>query len=374
MNLRDYYKKFGWRGDPFTIRLDEDDYPPVLTRKKEYNEVVNLITGGKNVFMFFGEGGIGKTTFVQELEANPPPSIDVLLSYDWFESPQAVIDDISKKLSKYLWWTIKRSPAKFGRGLSDRFGKKKILLLFDEVQEYKDDDLGWFKTFDKCRNVYLIFLGTEAGKSKIQSQGTLSRRVFDYIPFSDFSPKELSDLIEDRITWRGGKPPAPFKDRETLLELSKASWGTPGRLMELAGKAVKKAAEEEIMEIDVSILGELLEEVRVNEPKPTKTRVEGGYSDTSLLAMFSPLQQKIIELLMSRGALTMKEIAENVGISLPSANTQVARLRGKDEKEKKRRPDAPWPIIILGGTEERDGRKKNVYTLSNVVRMRLAKK
>jgi len=326
--------------------------------------------------------GYGKTTFMNTLIKNKPSEVDYLVFFDSYEPVEEVMGRITRKLP--LW---KRVFAKnvdrtlFGEFLHRKLGKKKILLLFDEAQDYDNELFKWLRILnDRVDNLFMVFFGLRGLEDKITAETSFRDRKTKSITLTPFSSEELQKIVVKRIRWVGGRDIKPFTE-EGLRRLCESANSVPRRLMENGQRVLEDCASKDIFSIDADTVERVLgdyagEDVMVVPVEEPHVIIENDILEDKsydLISELSPTQQEIVNILMEKEALSITEMSSMLNKDIRSIGSLIRKLRGLNKEELTRKPNIQYPVVIRKGKENRMGRIQYVYGLSDNARRLLAK-
>lgn len=386
MDRKLYYRKLGWRKSPFIKSTSMDT--PIIKREQEYNKVLECIGGWDRIMVVTAPIGYGKTTFMNTLVKNKPPEIDYLVFFDSYEPVEEVMGRVMMKLP---FWkrllTKKIDRTLFGEFLHKKLGSKKLLMLFDEAQDYDNDLFKWLRMLnDRVDNLFMIFFGLKGLEDKITAETSFRDRKTKSISLTPFSTDDLQEIVTKRIRWVGGRGIQPFTE-ESLKRLCESANSVPRRLMENGQRAIEECAANEIFSIDENTIesiigtyaGEDVKLVPVEDRESVEISHEVVKTDLpesksyDLMDELSPTQRDIVRLLMEKEALSITEIGVMLNKDIRSIGSLIRKLRGLNQKEVGRKPSIQYPVVVRKGKEQRMGRIQYVYGLSDNTRRVLAR-
>ncbi|VVB55387.1 AAA domain protein [uncultured archaeon] len=379
-----YYRKFGWKLSPF-IKSSAMDIP-IVERHGEYAEIQECINGWDRIIVVTAPIGYGKTTFMNQLIRKKPPEIDYLVSFDAYEEPEEVMQRITNALPFWKRWNLSKTDhTSFGGELSKRLGNKKMLLTFDEAQDYKPELYKWLRIVnDRAANVFMAFFGLPGLEDIISAESSFRDRKSKSITLKPLSVGELGGVVELRIRWAQGTGTKPFTD-EGLRRLCESAHHVPRLLLDNGQKVIEYCARNDIFTIDASTvekgLGDSPAEQRMKESTAAvftdKEDVKQAAAEQKMYINFmeelSPTQQDIMRLLLEKESLSIPEISEALNKDIRSLGSLIRKLRGLNEAEVKRKPNVPYPLIVRVGKSVRLNRRVDVYALSDNARRLLAR-
>lgn len=374
MERKQYYNNFNWDKSPFIKTTSMN--VPMVERQSDYDEVCEAIGGWDRIVVITAPIGYGKTTFMNQIIKNKPPGIDYIVYFDAYEPVEEVMSRIIHTLP--FWKRIFKANidrTSCGEFLQKKLGKRKLLLIFDEGQDYNEELFKWLRILnDRVDNLFMIFLGLRGLEDKITSETSFRDRKSKTIHLGPFSTAQLEEIIRKRMLWVNGKGIKPYTD-DGLKRLCESANGVPRRLMDNGQKVVEECARKDVGEIGTieveTILGKMEESVEV-EPvlEQPDVNVEGAYGN--FIDELSPTQQNIVRLLTNKESLSITELCESMDKDIRSVGSLMRKLRGLNKDEIERKPEVPYPIVVRAGKEKRLGRQQYVYMLSDNARRLLA--
>jgi len=378
MNREEYYTKHMWGKSPFIKTTSMD--APILERHDEYVSVRECIGGWDRIMIVTAPIGYGKTTFMNYIVKNKPPEVDYVVFFDSYEPVENAMKRVVNALPAWKRvFGVEKDRTAFGSYLKDKLGRKKMLLLFDEAQDYDEELFRWLRILnDRVDNLFMIFFGLSGLEDKITAETSFRDRKSKSIVLEPFTVENLVEIIRCRLGWVGGGSGAPFTEGG-LRRLAESANSVPRLLMENGQRVVEYASKnncESVSEIDVEkALGgvapvvEIVKSSVVDEKTVVSAPVRGDF-----IRDLSPTQRDIVELLMRRESLSISEIGESLSKDIRSVGSLIRKLRGLDENEVARKPRVPYPVVVRSGKDKRLGHTQYVYSLSDNARRLLAVK
>jgi len=383
-----YYNQFGWTKSPFikTTSLET----PTLSRPDEYAQVSECVGGWDRIMVVTAPIGYGKTSFMNYIIKHKPENVDYAVFFDSYEPPQNVMRRIQAALPFWRRLGSKNvDRSAFGEYLGKKLGSKRMLLLFDEAQDYEEDLFKWLRTLnDRAENVFMVFFGLASLENKITAESSFRDRKTKSIALKPFSVEQLMEIVRKRIVWCGGKDAAPFSE-DGLKRLAESANSVPRLLMENGQRVVEEAARVEKTEVgavDVEEwLGAVIEEVSpapqaaqieeetaASAPVEAATAPEYGVPHGGFTRELSPTQKDIVGLLLENESLSIAELSQALGKDIRSMGSLIRKLRGLDQKEVARKPNVPYPLVVQREKQQRLGRMQYTYALSDNARRLLS--
>lgn len=393
MDRINYYRRLGWKKSPFIKSTSLDI--PIIARVDEYEDICEAIGGWDRIMVLTAPIGYGKTTFMNQLYMEKPTGIKYVISFNAYEPIEEVMSRIISVLPfwKRNFKNVDRTS--FGEVLQRKLGGDKMLLIFDEAQDYEMELYKWLRILnDRCESLFMIFIGLGGLDDKITAEASFRDRKSKSIRLQAFEIEDLEELVRQRIKWAGGRGIVPFTDGG-LKRLCESSKKVPRLLLDNGQKVVEEAAKTDEFEIGEEyverVLGSSADEVTTPTTTPQKEESEyvdedewgldeehepaphitGG--DYEFMRELSPTQQDIVKLLMSHESLSISELSQMLSKDIRSMGSLIRKLRGLNPNEVARKPNVPYPIIIRKGKDTRMGRNQYVYTLSDNARRLLTR-
>lgn len=373
MDREPYYENFGWYKSPFIKTTSMS--VPTIERKSEYEKVREAIGGWDRIIVVTAPIGYGKTTFMNQIVQNKPPGIDYLVYFDAYEPVEEIMGRIIRVLP--FWKRMFKANVdrtSFGGFFQRKLGGRKLLLMFDEAQDYDEELFKWLRILnDRVDNLFMIFFGLYGLEDKITAETSFRDRKSKTISLPQLSVGTLEEIVRKRMRWVGGEM-KPFTDGG-LKRLCESADGVPRKLMDSGQRVIEECAHAdkiEISAIDVeNILGKIEKPIDVKHVlEESEIKVEKPYRN--FMDELSPTQQTIVRLLMSKESLSIAELGETLGKDIRSVGSLIRKLRGLNKEEVNRKSSVPYPVVVRSGKEKRLGRQQYVYTLSDSVRRLLA--
>jgi hypothetical protein len=382
----EYYKRMGWGKSPFIKSTSLDI--PIIGRVREYDIVCEAIGGWDRIMTVTAPIGYGKTTFMNQLIMQKPRGIKYVMAINSYESPGEVIKRIKNTLPFYKRF-FNTDKSGFPELLQKRLGVDRMLLLFDEAQDYDTELFKWLRVVnDRAENVFMIFFGLAGLEDKITAETSFRDRKSKSIRLEPFVAEDLEEIVRERIKWVGGKTIKPFTV-DGLKRLCESCNRVPRLLLEHGQKVIEDCAKNEVFSADseyveralgkVSHMGGMPDSSETvyepqEEPRTIKAKILKESGDYDFMADLSPTQQDIVMLLLEHESLSISELAEYLKKDIRSLGSLIRKLRGLNKSEVERKPNVPYPVIIRKGKENRMGRLQYVFALSDNSRRKLAKK
>lgn len=377
MDRKEYYKRLGWGKSPFIKSTSMDT--PIIKRSEEYNRVRECIGGWDRIMVVTAPIGYGKTTFMNTLVKNKPSEVDYLVFFDSYEPVEEVMERVITRLP--LWkrlFASKIDRTLFGEFLHKKLGNKKLLLLFDEAQDYDVELFKWLRILnDRVDNLFMIFLGLKGLEDKITAESSFRDRKTKSIVMTPLTIDDLQEIVRKRIRWVNGSGIKPFTENG-LKRLCESANSVPRRLMENGQKVLEECAIRDVFSIEENAIEDILgtyagEDVRLTPVEDEINEEVAESKSYDLLGELSPTQKDIVNLLREKETLSITEISTALNKDIRSIGSLIRKLRGLNKDEVERKPNIQYPVVVRKGKEDRMGRIQYVYSLSDNTRRMLAR-
>ena len=304
MNEYEYYTKFGWSSNPFTLSISPE---LMVGYSEQTNSLLSHIHNLHKFALVVGPTGSGKTTFLMWLRSQlmaykqffpyyvskPPRSAKNLILLFKSILGYGFLDRIRYKnltpfnLSKFIFRKIK---------------SKHFVLLIDEAHESSITNLEWIRTItDSTPNLSIIFASLQVFEDNLTSKlPTLSMRINTRVYLDSLSKSETESLIMKRIENVGGDGLKPFTS-EAVNRIFEITGGFPREIIKACDKLIKNAAEKNISNINISFVGQVLKTPDISKP-------------IELKVILSRKQKNILEILNKTPNLTPNEIVNHLDL------------------------------------------------------------
>lgn len=255
---RAWYKKFGWRGNPFTL----DIHPELFTGfKDEVQQILEKVASESGHILITAPLGSGKTTLLRWLSNQfvvdsfavyiPRPPMDFSQLIKLIVEKMGVAQ---KEAAGYDIYHLQE--------LRKRIGKT-LIILMDEAHEFTVEIEKPLRTLGDIDGVKLIMAGLPETVEKFKREiRPLYERLVLKINLLPIDLVTAKELIRSRIEHFGGAGTTPFT-AEALEIISDISGGVPRKVIKACDWAVTRAIETGSAMID----GKLLEELKASLDK-----------------------------------------------------------------------------------------------------------
>lgn len=368
MEKADYHRKFGWGGNPFIKSTDID--LPIIEQHETYNEVLRSIDAIDRVMVLTAPMGYGKTTFMNLVLKKQPKVVDYLAHFDTYEPVEGVMRRIVSLLP--FWKKVFRprpDRSNFGEYLKKCLGPKKMLLVFDEAQDYDEGLLRWLRTInDRANNAFMIFIGLPGLEDKLASETSFRDRQSVSLNLRPLSIEQLGEVVRRRIQWVGGVGIEPFSEDGLNFFLKYRNPYPPRSMLEDADNIINHCAENDIFKINAHAVESAFGMVKKIKKEE---KVEGRLAPYTIND-FPASQRTVIKVMLEKEKVTIPDLSEQLGKQQNYVGMLIKRLRGLDKKEQERRLNVRYPVVVE--LEAGEGRSRYSYTLSDDARRVLGRK
>ena len=380
MDRSKYFKELGWEKSPF-IKSTSFDIP-IIARLDEFEEIGECIGGWDRIMVITAPIGYGKTTFMNQMIMHKPHDVKHVVSFNSYEPVDEVIGKIWNELPFWKRMFASVDSGSFGEIVQKKLGNEKMLLIFDEAQDYDIELFKWLRVLnDRTNNIFMIFLGLPLLEDKIVAEASFRDRKSKSIRLKAFYNEDLEELIKERIKWAGGKGIDPFTD-SGIKRLCESCNKVPRRLLDNGQKVVESAAKEGQMKIDADFVEKSLGSYEISKEKEVTKVIyeirEGEQAEIvdtlyDFRVDLSPTQNEIVNLLLKHESLAISELSQMMNKDIRSLGSLIRKLRGLNENEVARKPKVPYPVIVRLRKENRMGRQQYVFSLADNARRLLSR-
>lgn len=372
MKVDEYYRKLGWRENPFITIASKD--VPVVKHKVAYDRIQDMISFDAQTIAVISPIGYGKTSLINYIVEDPfilrERKIKYVISFDSCPEKRDFMDKILKQVPFYKKFRKKFYESSFGRDVNPALGSDKMLLLFDEAQDYNPSFLHWLNGInDHASNILMIFFGQRKDLMvKLTEDNALRDRVKGPIEIPVMDDETLNEIIKKRIVWVGGQSMTPFTEDgiRRLTEQVKV----PREVLSSCELLLRSGVEGDSFEWNSSFVESHIsgpkKPMRVAEKK-TDDRVEESVFRYSI-GDFSPTQQIILKEMLRSEYVSVQQLEKRTDMKRTYINQELRKLRGLDQVEIKRRPGVDFPAVIRPEKRVVDGRRQYIYQLSDNAR------
>ncbi len=301
-----FYEYFGWKENPFSLKVDPDTF---VGYENQVNELKNFIDEEERVALLLGPTGSGKTTLLQYLLKNYRNENKILMYLvkppkDKFEFRDIFLEQFPMSLFERI---LKGKPTIYNlhKYVNSKLQGRHLVLLIDEAHETNVDVLEWLRVFsDQIEKVSIIFAALPHFENFVKENlTTLYERVTTKVSLGSLSRTEVYLLIKKRIEKAGGDGIKPFTE-EAISKIHEITGGLPREVLKIAAKVCEYAFRNNIKEIDHTVVEEA-----VFEKFRTKEDI------FRILDSLTPKQRKILEILATKGPLATSDILKYIDLS-----------------------------------------------------------
>jgi general secretion pathway protein A len=256
---RTWYKKLGWRRNPFTL----DIHPELFTGfKDEVKAILEKLASESGHILITAPLGSGKTTILRWLlnqlvldsfaiyVPRPPQEFKQLIKLivEKMGVPQ-------KEADNYDIYHL--------QALRKRVGKP-LIILMDEAHEFTLEIEKPLRTLGDLDDVKLVMAGLPETVEKFQKEiRPLFERLVLNINLKPFDYRTLKDLVKARIEHFGGEGVAPFTE-DALQAIYEITGGVPRKVIKACDWAATRAIATGRSVIDAQLLEELKQAGNLN--------------------------------------------------------------------------------------------------------------
>ena len=366
----------GWAENPFVKDLRAQDKVAFMRYycPFEAGQIIKKLAFDTKACLLLGPKGVGKTSALKFVSYNLPS--EEFLPIFFKEPPETVAEmgDLipARGILGRVMAVLGMAKAIPRNELIARLKEenRKVVLFIDEA--HLEKNAGMYMEFkyllDEVPNLRLVIsaLGKENfPDSLLQLIG--ESNVFQR---KGFSEDEMLQIISHRIAAVGGRGVEPFVDDFLNSIFTEQNLLSPRYVFDELNNYLAQLA--------IGKTGGTLDDAEGEAAGSEEARVQvssvssaGGASITTSNAdwwvLLSPSQQQIMNLLVKADGLTLSAIMERTKLSQNTAFNALYQLRGDDDAERKRKPEVPFPLVIV---RQRlvGGRKKNVYQVDQKIK------
>ncbi|MEM5804322.1 MAG: AAA family ATPase [Candidatus Aenigmatarchaeota archaeon] len=334
MAMEQNFSKFGWKEDPFTLKID----PSLFTGYGEQvNALENHVSEHHKIALVTGPTGSGKTTLLKWLETNMPGCAKLYVSKPP-EKPEQFVGIFTDIFGiSFFDRLIGRKVTLFNlpKYVNSKLRGHHLVFLLDEAHETNREVMEWLRVLiDQISSISLVMAGMPVLERKIKEElETLDQRITTRVALQALNRDDTRSLIRKRIEAAGGTGIAPFSDSAVDAIYSKTG-GFPREVIKLCDKLVKDAIEKgfDVIEAaNIDTYREFDQNVRVEEQTVTFTPKPPSEEQFNNLPY---KQKKILEVLAKQDWLTPSAIVDAVemksykskGHAVRSVNNILHRL------------------------------------------------
>lgn len=302
MNEYEYYTKFDWSSNPFTLSISPE---LMVGYSEQTNSLLSHVHNLHKFALVVGPTGSGKTTLLTWLRAQlmaykknfpyyvskPPRSPKNLILLFKSILGYGFLDRIRYK---------NLTPFNVSKFILRKTKNKHFVLLIDEAHESSITNLEWIRTIvDSTPNLSVIFASLPIFEDNLTTKlSTLSMRINTKIYLNSLSKSETESLIMKRIENVGGDGLKPFTS-ESVERIFEITGGFPREIIKSCDKLIKKAAKKNISIINKTFVDQVLK--TLEKLKPIELKI-----------ILSRKQKNILKILNETPNLTPSEIVDHL--------------------------------------------------------------
>ncbi|MBI5177137.1 ATP-binding protein [Candidatus Micrarchaeota archaeon] len=386
----------GWRENPFVKDLRQQDREGFLKYHcpLDGEKIVERLAFDAKAVLLVGPKGVGKTSaiyytkyslpageFDSAIIKEPPSTLDGLAEELGVGNRPSVLGGLFAPIAGALGIARREkgiSRAEIAERLKRR--ERKLVAFVDEAHLAANPQMYMeFKyLLDEVPQLRMVFCGLD----RSPFPDSLMHLIGENNVFArkGFSAPEMKRIIGHRISAVGGSGTHPFSDGALDEVLTEQNLLTPryvfdelnNRLAKMASGRIDPKEESSRLSVNDPIVQAAIADVNGRNGNGAAAmgaqafgKITHAHADWWV--MLSPSQQKVMELLLEGGGLTLSEVCKRAGLSQNTAFNALYQLRGDDGKELERKKEVPFPLVearakLVGG------RKKNLYYASEKVR------
>ncbi len=363
-------KELGWSENPFVKDLRTQDKTVFMKYYCPFEaaSILQKLAFDTKACLLLGPKGVGKTSALQFVSYNLP--LQEFLPIFFKEPPESLSEvrdsiPIQGFLERILFILGRRSLSR--QAVAERLKKERRKIVFFLDEAHLEKNPGMYMEFkyllDEVPNLRLVMsaLGKENfPDSLLQLIG--EPNVFQR---KGFSEDEMLQIISRRVAAVGGRGLEPFSEDFLKSVFTEQNLLSPRYVFDELNNYLAQLALGKAEGFEAVGEGEAAEQrVRAIEASDG-TSFTTSHADWWVL--LSPSQQLVMNLLMKTDGLTLSAIMERTGLSQNTAFNALYQLRGDDAAEVKRKPEVPFPLVVV---KQRmvGGRKKNIYLVDQKIK------
>ncbi|MBU2639682.1 MAG: AAA family ATPase [Nanoarchaeota archaeon] len=294
-----WYKFFGWKGNPFSIKSSTE----LVGLENKKKELLNYILSGDICFLN-GPTGVGKTSILRWIEENPKNHKIIYLD----------AAGIGKGFS--LTTYLKKQNSFFNRLFGNDFPKNTVVLI-DESQDCDGELLKALKLHwdhDHIKSIVITQISPKLTRFSESFKHRLGKRI---VTLDKLSKSEGYDLVKLRVE---DKNPFDVSAVEAILEQAEY---IPRKILEYCEIVCAKTTGKKIKlnAFDVQNALENNESPKSNQEEQEDTQI--------LIKKLSPMEQNIMSEL-KKDKKTAKELSKALNTSEGSIGKQLSKLMKKN--------------------------------------------
>lgn len=330
----EYYSKFGWSSNPFTLNIS----PALMVGYSEQcDSLLSHVCNLHKIASVIGPTGSGKTTMLLWLRSQ-------LMAYKKFlpyyiSKPPRSSENLVKIFKTIIGFNFldkirynNLSLFDLSKFIHHKLKDRHLVLLIDEAHEASISNLEWFRTLsDSNPNISIILAALPVFEKKIETQlPTLFMRITTKTYLNNLTKPELESLILKRIESVDGDGLKPFSSN-SIDRIYEITGGFPREIIKVCDKLAKEAASKNISSINSSFVDQVI------IPPPSSHQIE-------LQVTLSKKQNQILRVLNENPDMTPSGIIDHLDTTtyknkdnaVRSINNILKRLLGDDLIQRKK--------------------------------------
>lgn len=300
-----WFEKYGWKENPFTIKLNTN----LVGLEEEKKRLIQYVHSGDICFLT-GLHGTGKSSLLRWLQTNLKKHTVIYIDAEEIKN---FLGDLFR-LEDYM----KHHRTRWQRFIGRKYPKN-ITILLDEAQATEKELLDALKLHWGDGNIKSIII-TQVSPNLDRFSESFKHRIGErVITINKMNKSEIFELVNLRTNLKN-----PFEERAIELIAEKSDY-IPRKVLEncelvcIATKDPEKITLKEVEEI-------LEKHPKIGlEEKKVMTDLKETKVEQREIKKFSPMQQKIVDLL-SKSNRTTQEIANILNTSEGSVGKQLSKL------------------------------------------------
>ncbi len=214
---------------------DKQNYVTLDSNNHALNKLVDLIKLQPfSIVLLYGPPGVGKTFLINRCYATLSTEENLYLQNVPFDDSRLFLEDI------FLTFT-KSKPAKtssLASMLKELEAKldKKVTILLDEVQMYKDEQLEFVRLLSDSPMIQIVLSLHKIDKEDLLAKEYFSSRVWEVIDLKNLSKKELRVYIQKQLQSALANDASSYFDEKSCKHIHRVSKGNLRTLNKLLYK------------------------------------------------------------------------------------------------------------------------------------------
>lgn len=300
----EYYSKFGWASNPFTLTIS----PSLMVGyAKQCESLLSHIHNSHKFASIIGPTGSGKSTMLLWLRSQ-------LIAYKEFipfyvPKPPRSAKNLINLFKSIIGYTpidriLYRNLNLFNLSnfINHKTHDKKLILLIDEAHEASIPNLEWIRTLvDSTSNTIIILAALPVFEKIIETKiPTLFMRITTKSYLNNLSRSEVESLILKRIESVNGRELKPFTS-SAVDQIYEITGGFPREIIKTCDKLIKEAALNNVPLIEKNFVNQVI------QPSVIKS--------VEFEASLSKKQFEILHILNANPNISPTKIVDNLDIN-----------------------------------------------------------